>query len=145
VQLQWLAQRITATDCPVWWAALKQPLNPTALSAMQQWLLEVERRRIPYDFVQAIGAGFDLFDRWGLENQADDSALFCSELVTRALQIAEVIPPEINASEQTPLNVMQLSCFQPIVLIKGLETKLQSLPQGELIELSDYQDEEMGA
>ncbi|MGI0485389.1 hypothetical protein ACN4EK_08135 [Pantanalinema rosaneae CENA516] len=145
VQLQWLAQRIIATDCPVWWAALKHPLHPKALSTMQQWLLEVEQQRIPYDFVQAIGAGFDLLDRWGIENQADDSALFCSELVIRALQIAEVVDPEINASEQTPLNVMELSCFQPIVLIKNPELNSQSLTKGEVIELPVYQDEEMGA
>lgn len=145
VQLQWLTQRITATDCPVWWAALKQPLHPKALSTMQQWLLEVEQQRIPYDFVQAIGAGFDLLDRWGIENQADDSALFCSELVIRALQIAAVVPSEINASEQTPLNVMQLPCFQPIVLIKHPESLPHPWSQGQVIELPVYQDKEMGA
>ncbi|MBL1176438.1 hypothetical protein [Pantanalinema sp. GBBB05] len=144
VQLQWLAQRIAATDCPVWWAALKQPLNSNALSQMQQWLLEVEQRRIPYDFVQAIGAGFDLLDHWGLENRTDDSALFCSELVTRALQIAAVLDMTVNAAEQTPLDVMQFSCFQPIVVIKTSESQPKAW-SGEVIELSDYQNQEMEA
>ncbi len=71
----------------------------------------------PNDFFQAVGAGLDILDNVGLSNQPDFEALFCSELFTRALRIAQLVDPAINPSEQTPADVMQFSCLQePIVI-----------------------------
>jgi hypothetical protein len=119
VQLQWLVERLTMPG-PIWWAALKTPLSPTALMAMQSWLSDLEQKRIPYDFVQAVEAGIDGLlpgDR-KITTHLDEHALFCSELVTRALQLAGVVDATLNPAEQTPVEVMQFPCFQAPVLIK---------------------------
>lgn len=124
VQTQWLSSRLATAVGPTWWAPLKTPLQAEALDKMQTWLYSLEAQRIPYDFVQAIGAGIDLFDSIGLCNTANDAALFCSELVTRALQIAGVLDPQINAAEQTPTDVMRFPCFKPLVLIQNQPLKV---------------------
>jgi hypothetical protein len=117
VQLQWLSHRLLACDSSVWWVALKTPLTVESTIKMQTWLREIEQQRVPYDFLQAMGVGLDAL---GIEvdNLANYSALFCSELVTRALQIAGVVDETINPSEQTPVDVMQFLCFKEPILIK---------------------------
>ncbi len=117
-QLQWLGQRLAACPGPIWWAALKEPLPATGLATMQTWLREIEQDGVPYDLPQALGAGWDCLDQFGCENQPDFSALFCSELVARALQIAGVVDEAMNASEQTPADVMQFPCLQTATMIK---------------------------
>lgn len=118
VQHQWLSQRLSASTGPAWWAALKTPLSHERMHQMQTWLREIEQQRIPYDFVQAVGSVIDCWDGIGLINSPNYDYLFCSELVTRALQLAGVVDESINASEQTPLDVMRFPCFQEPVLIK---------------------------
>lgn len=117
VQFQRLSNRIVAAQGPVWWAPLRVPLQKHQLTQMCMWLHQIESRGIPYDFPQAIGAGMDILDKVGLSNQPDFEALFCSELVTRALQIANIVDPEVNPSEKTPADVMQFSCLQKPILI----------------------------
>ncbi len=119
VQLHFASQRVSAYEGKVWWVPLREPLKPAAQRKMEAWLRQTHCQRVPYDLVQAIGAGFDLLDALGLENEPDFSALFCSELVARALQIAGVIPESVNASELTPADVVGLSCFDEPVLLKG--------------------------
>jgi hypothetical protein len=116
-QVQWLSHRLAACESSVWWFALKTPLSEESRSKMQSWLRKIEQERIPYDFVQAVGVGLDAL---GIEinNETCYSALFCSELVTRALQISGVIDDEINPSEQTPVDVIHFPCFRDAVLIK---------------------------
>jgi hypothetical protein len=54
----------------------------------------------------------------------DLSALFCSELVTAALQIADVVDPYINPSKQTPADVVNFPCFShPPILIKPFPSR----------------------
>ena len=53
----------------------------------------------------------DLFDHMGFANAADISNLFCSELVTKALQIAGIVDEHITPAEQTPADVVKFSCF----------------------------------
>jgi hypothetical protein len=117
VQLQWLDDRITQQKSPIWWAALKTPLDEAGLAKLRQWSQEIEHQNIPYDFRQAIGVGLESL---GLKrfNQQDDRAYFCSELVTCALQLAGAIDHELNPARQTPAHVMAFSCFEPEVLIK---------------------------
>ncbi|MEM8612348.1 MAG: hypothetical protein AAGF93_10050 [Cyanobacteria bacterium P01_H01_bin.105] len=117
VQFQRLSNRIVAAQGPVWWAPLRVPLQKHQLTQMCMWLHQIESQGIPYDFPQAVGAGMDILDKVGLSNQPDFEALFCSELVTRALQIANIVDPEVNPSEKTPADVMQFSCLQKPILI----------------------------
>lgn len=119
VQTQWLSHRLATCQGPVWWAALKSPLTDAGMLNMQTWLYAVEQQRIPYDFVQAVGAAVDCLDCIGLTNPTNYDYLFCSELVTRSLQLAGVIDESINASEQTPVDVMSFPCFKEPVLIKS--------------------------
>lgn len=118
VQLQWLTNRLAAAQGPVWWASLKEPLTTDQVSTLQQWLWDVESQGTPYDYVQALGAGIDAGDRLGLENTPDESAFFCSELVVCALQKVGVVSDRLNASEQTPADVMTLPCFNDPVQIQ---------------------------
>lgn len=118
VQLHWLSKRIQMYDGEVFWVPLKEPLPTEGKTQMEAWLRETHNQRVPYDSVQVMGAGLDLFDRLGLHNQPDFSKLFCSELVTRALQIASAIDFSINPSEQTPKNVVDFPCFHAPILLK---------------------------
>jgi hypothetical protein len=113
VQFQWLAHRLAHHPGQVWWVPLKTPLTPLQIAEMQVWLQTIESQQIPYDFIQAIAAGVTR------RNTADYSSLFCSELVTRALQIAGVVNETINPSQQVPADVMQFPCFQSPQLIIG--------------------------
>lgn len=46
------------------------------------------------------------------------STLFCSELVTRALQVAGVVDSQVDPTSQTPADVVGFSCFEKPVQIK---------------------------
>jgi hypothetical protein len=118
VQIQWLTKRLDSYRGLAWWAELRHPLAPEAVQRMQTWLKAIELEQIPYDFVQAIAAGIESATPLDLVTPMDESALFCSELVVYALQIAGAIAPTTNPAEQTPADVVQFPCFQPIVLIK---------------------------
>ncbi len=116
VQLQWLDDRIATQNAPIWWAALKKPLEESGLSRMRQWVQDIENQKIPYDFVQAIGVGLEFV---GLKvNQQDDRAYFCSELVTCALQLAGAVDKTLNPAQQTPAHVMGFDCFEGAIVIK---------------------------
>ena len=117
VQMQWLSQRLKTYDGKLWWAPLKTPLTAEGIVAMQTWLRRMEAQQIPYDFTQAIEVGVAAFTRTQREHLTDYSALFCSELVTVSLQLAGALDSEINASAQTPANVMEFSCLQPPIAI----------------------------
>ncbi len=86
---------------------------------MQAWLQDIEAQQTPYDFWQVARAGLSIL---GLDNTPDDTALFCSELVTRALQIAGVIDDLINAAEQVPADIVKFPCFKPPILIQRATT-----------------------
>ncbi|RMG10831.1 MAG: hypothetical protein D6728_09905 [Cyanobacteria bacterium J055] len=111
VQLHWLSKRILMYDGGVWWVPLKQPLQPDGLAKMQSWLRQTNNQRVRYDYVQVMGAGLDMFEGLGISNRTSLSMLFCSELVTKALQTAGVVDSALNPSEQTPNDVVEFSCF----------------------------------
>jgi hypothetical protein len=117
VQIQWLSKRLAQCEGSVWWAALKQPLDQAGVGVMQAWLHDQEQHQVPYDFVQAIGAGLNAIDHIEILSKSDTKALFCSELVTCALQLAGALNHELNPAEQTPVDVMGFPCFKAPVLI----------------------------
>ena len=111
VQIHILSNRLDNYDGKAWVLPLKNPISDTKQIEMQRWLRKKHQEKTPYDTVQALGAGMDLFDNLGLENDVDFNSLFCSELVTKALQIADVVDCNINPSEMTPADVGRFSCF----------------------------------
>jgi hypothetical protein len=119
VQLHFLSKRLEHYDGQAWWLPLRELLPHYAAFNMQMWLREERVKRVPYDAIGAIGAGADLLD-WipGVQNDPDFSSLFCSELVTKALQIAGVVNDNINPSEQTPADVSLFPCFGNVIKIK---------------------------
>jgi hypothetical protein len=119
IQMHLLSQRLDAYWGSAWWVALREPLEPEGLDRMTSWLRQTHCRRAPYDTLQAIGAGMDLLDAFGLANERDFDALFCSELVGCALQLAGVLPDTLNPSELTPGDLVALPCFEQPVLLKG--------------------------
>lgn len=119
IQLHWLSKRVLFYNGSVWWVPLKEPLPKEGLEKMQSWLRQTHNQRLPYDYVQVMGAGLDMFERLGLTNRTSLSTLFCSELVTKALQIAGVVKSGLNPSEQTPNDVVEFSCFQAGLPLKS--------------------------
>lgn len=119
VQLHWLSKRINAYKGSIFWAPLHEPLSHDGTIIMQQWLRSKHNARVSYDYAQAIGAGLDFFDDFGLENEPDFSTLFCSELVAKALQKARIISEAYNPSEMTPQNIVDLDCYGEPVCIKA--------------------------
>jgi len=119
VQIQQLSRRIESEKGQVYHVPLLEPLDEYKQTAMIDWLRYKHTQRTPYDTIQALGAGLDLLDGLGLENDTDFSSLFCSELVTKALQLAGRVPEDINPSEMTPEDVMKFDCLgerQEIIL-----------------------------
>lgn len=117
VQLQWLSKRLEFYDGEAWWLPLKKEIPENSRYAMQHWLRKHHAQRTPYDSLQAMGAGVDIFDRLQLYNEPDFSSLFCSELVSKAFQVAGLLPETLNPSEQTPENVAQFAFLgEPIQL-----------------------------
>jgi hypothetical protein len=119
VQFQWLFNRLAQYPGQAWWTPLKTSLTPESIAKLQVWLQTIESQEIPYDFIQAVSAGMAQVKSIKLKNDPDFSALFCSELVTRALQIAGAIDVTLNPSEQTAADVMQFPCFKEPLLIQG--------------------------
>lgn len=111
-QIQWLELRLQSCKEPVRWSKLFPELNPAETVKLQSWLWEIEQAQVGYDYLQAIGAGM------GICTNTDFSSLFCSELVTRALQIVGRVVPNINASATTPAAVMAFPCLLPPVPIR---------------------------
>jgi hypothetical protein len=112
VQIHWLSKLIEFYNggCKAWWLPLKFPLEEDEERRMTSWLRQVHNSRVPYDLCQAIGAGINFWDSF-LENDADFSRLFCSELVTKALQVAGRVSEEVNPSETAPHEVLEFGCF----------------------------------
>ncbi|HIK12695.1 MAG TPA: hypothetical protein IGS52_20955 [Oscillatoriaceae cyanobacterium M33_DOE_052] len=119
VQIHFLSKRLETYPGSVWWVPLKNRISPDGLAQMASWLRQTHNQKVPYDYVQIYGAGLDMFDRYGLQNDPDFSTLFCSELVAKALQIGgAIVDPNFNPSDQTPGDVVLLPCFQNPVELK---------------------------
>lgn len=120
VQLHWLSKRILGFDGAAWLFPLKQPLSPDGAAKMQAWLRQTNNKIVPYDSVQTLGAGLDMFDKVGLTYSNEDlSTLFCSELVAKALQIAGVVDSQLNPSEQTPGDVVNYPIYGKPIQFKS--------------------------
>jgi len=72
-----------------------------------------------YDFDQAIGSAIDVLP----EMREDFAKLFCSELVAAMLEEAGAIG-EINASEQTPSDVVRFPIYERVIQLRGEPTRI---------------------
>jgi len=104
-------QRITSYKGKVFYIPLRKELDKDGERVMRKWITDQHRNKTPFDYFQMFGAGFDLFDKFGVENKQDLAELFCSEFVTASLQLAGAMPKEMNASEQTPVDVVRFPCY----------------------------------
>ena len=130
IQMHWLSKRIELYEGSVSWLTLKRVMEPEKKSAMEAWLRETHNQKVPYDYLQIYNAGIDWFDELGLTNQPEFSRIFCSELVAKALQIGGVLDPTINASEQTPADVVKFPCYGDPVLLKPQDFDDKKEPSG---------------
>lgn len=117
VQMSWLSRQIeigTVIGERFWLLPLKQPLSETQIVKLKSYLDGSHLKK--YDYHQLLAAGIDIFDKFGLfVNRPDLVSVFCSELVTAALLHIDVLPPNINPSEQTPHDVTLFPCFSPLI------------------------------
>ncbi|MEM8845370.1 MAG: hypothetical protein AAGB35_10065 [Pseudomonadota bacterium] len=111
VQIQLLSSRINHYDGDIYIHPLTNHLSDQSKQTMVQWLRKKHQDKTPYDSKQALGSGLDLFDSIVGENTPDFSSLFCSELVTKALQLGGAVSTQLNPSEMTPVDCTEFSCF----------------------------------
>lgn len=103
VTINYLSDRIANYDGKMWWAPLCDEVRDAlSESKYMSWMRSHQGK--DYDLPQAIGSALDVFPF--IENKEDFDKLFCSELVTGALEFATEgrIPRlhGVNASKQTP-------------------------------------------
>lgn len=113
VQINRMSLHIESYDGDIWWL----PLHSGARARLNEkvffeFLLNQEGKA--YDLPQAIGSAVDIIP----DNKEDLDKLFCSELVSAGLEKAGVIG-SINASEQTPADVVGFGIYGKPVQIKG--------------------------
>lgn len=118
VQIHDLVPRIEGYDGIVSLLPLLVPLTAEEEKRMNDWIWRVYSDRVPYDSVQIVDAGFDVFDKYGVQAEPDSSALFCSEFVMLALQHAGVMGWKINFSEVVPDDFLNYACFKKAVSLK---------------------------
>lgn len=111
VQIHRLSQRLDTYDGEAWWWPLPHRHHRwPGKERMIAWLLQTHAKRVKYDAWQAIGAGVDFWDAFGVRNERDFSTLFCSELVLAALQEWGILPPvpDLNPSEEIPVDCYKI-------------------------------------
>ena len=99
-----LSARLRRCNGKAWHLPLHKRPEPEKMLLGRHKILEWIREEVPYDTIQAMGAGIDWWD-FLFENEPDLSSLFCSELVARFYQICGLIEDDVNPSEQTPADV----------------------------------------
>lgn len=101
-----------------WWIPLEQPLSSSSVKKMQDWLWEIHDRQVSYSCWKSIGAWLKI-NRYLLYADSQYAArLFCSELVTKALQIAEAIDPAVRSYQQIPQEIISFPCFKAPIKIE---------------------------
>lgn len=119
VHLHFLSQRLLTFEGSASWIPLKSPIPQQPFEKMLNWLRNVYSEKVPYSFARACGVALaKIEDACGKEMKPNYSTLFCSELVTRALQVAGVVDSQVAPTSQTSTDVIGFSCFEKPVQIK---------------------------
>ena len=127
VQVHWLSHWIDVyKDCGrAWLFPLQEKPSPDRIAQMQAWLWHLYRSQTPFSCRKSVTAWFPQNQYINEEKKKklppkESVGLFCSELVTEALQIAGIIDPALNSATQTPKDVMNLGCFgTPKLILSG--------------------------
>lgn len=110
VDIRRLSTKIAKYNGDVWLLRLSRVITS------EQFLpFLLSQRGKKYDAPQAILSAIDLIP----DSLKNLDRLFCSELVTAALQAAGIVGTDINPSEQTPIDVCRFGCFLEPIQIKG--------------------------
>ncbi len=104
-------QRITGYPGSVFLQGLRWSHVPNE-AKMIKWLTDAHGKRVPYDMMQAMGAGIDIWDYIGVRNDREFSEVFCSEMVAKALQVGGAVDSHLNPSEATPADVCLFDCYR---------------------------------
>ncbi len=120
VQIHYLSNWLNAYRSygRAWCVPLVQPLSSEGTRQMQKWLWNLHDRQVPYNCWKSIGAWLKV-NRYLIHSDSQNiQTIFCSELVTQALQIAGVVEGSVLACEQTPQEAVDLPCFEAPVLLE---------------------------
>lgn len=123
VQVHWLSHWLDSyKSCGrAWWFPLQQKLSQEKMTQMQSWLWHLYESQTPFACRKSVSAWLTqnkYFKTEPLEKHPKTSVgLFCSELVTEALQIGGIIDAKLNPATHTPKDLMNLDCFQEPMLI----------------------------
>lgn len=109
VQVWRMSDRLSEYEGSVWWLQVDVDLDAQHLVNFC-----MAQKSKKYDAPQAIGSAIDCIP----DQKEDLSKLYCSELVAAALESAGVIG-EINASEQTPADVVSFPVYSDMCQLKG--------------------------
>lgn len=115
VQFNRLSDHIARYDGDMWWLPLKDELRAN-MNVIDLISFIFAQKGKKYDTPQAIGSALDFIP----DNREDLDKLFCSELVTAALEHVGILK-DINASEQTPADVVGFDIYSGIYNLKGDE------------------------
>lgn len=133
VQFNRLSDRLRGYEGEVWWLPLNKVVRG-CLDIPKLAAFLVSQKGKKYDALQALGSGVDIevFGHEILENNEDLSKLFCSEYNTAAFEdnfgMRQFMLDagrsawtffDINASEQTPFDVVKFPIYQDPVQICG--------------------------
>lgn len=101
-----------------WWIPLAEPLSDLGVEKMQDWLWEIHDRQVSYSLRKCIGSWLKINRYLPSSDSQYAARLFCSEMVTKALQIAEAIDHSILSCQQTPHEIISFPCFQAPIKIE---------------------------
>lgn len=119
VQMHFLGQRLSTYEGSAFWIPLKNPIPKQQQQEMLAWLRNIYAEKVSYTYIRVWGIPLAKIENaCGIKLKLDYSKLFCSELVTRALQVGSVIDNHIDPASQTPANVVNFKCFEkPIKIV----------------------------
>jgi len=128
VQVHWLSHWLDAYKAcgRAWWFPLKSKLSYDRISEMQSWLWELYDSHTPFAVGKSIVSWLARNKYSNVETNLKSSntspSFFCSEFVTKALQVAGIIDPKLNPATQTPKDLMNIECFQEPTLILPIDS-----------------------
>jgi hypothetical protein len=108
----WLSERIATYSGLMDWFPLREPLGAEEEKKIVEYLRRNHLRRVPYDYMQMLRRGLKI------DNKEDGARIFCSELVACALRVAGRLPPDADAADQTPADIVAMPIFGPPTNLK---------------------------
>ena len=113
VQFNRMSDHINYYDGNIWWLPLSDRAFQT-LDLKEFYNFLIAQKGKPYDAPQAIGSALDFIP----DNEENFDKLFCSELLAGAYEAGGLLA-DINASEQTPIDVCSMWFFDNPIQLKG--------------------------